>query len=301
VINAPDLYIVITDFDGWEQTRVCITRLENSSYRNINIIVVDHGLTNETAIGLANFPQCLRIPASSELWWTAATNIGIRAARERGAEFIMLLNNDCFVDDSTIEHLMQYMRVDNKRIIAPVQRHVTSGAVIAAKVGTCFLLGFPTFVLPSIFRSKLPSGDLVPTSLIIGGRGVVIPWNVFEKLGLFDESSLPHYGADHDFYLRCARYDVPLWIATNASVLVDETKTSLSRHLGRLTGHEFMMSFQDTRSHRNLSVLTTLFRRYYPIKRLYMIGVAFNVARYTLCYLVLRCLYRLKSVLPMRE
>jgi GT2 family glycosyltransferase len=283
--DQPPIYIVITDFDGWEQTKVCLSKLESSSYKDFKIIVVDHGLTDETARGLTEFPSCTRISAESTLWWTGATNVGIRSAIDEGAQFVMLLNNDCFVAEDTIAQLIEKFDGRAMQIIAPLQIRAHSGEELPAKVATCFTLGFPTIAWPWAKELRGQSVELVSTKLIVGGRGVVIPVVIFNEIGFFDEANLPHYGADHDFYLRCREAKVQLAIAPQAIVTIDETKTTISRNLQDMTFGQFVNSFREMRSHRNLKMLVTLFKRYYPIKSLYFIGVFLNVLRYFLSYL----------------
>ncbi|MGB5164873.1 MAG: glycosyltransferase [Woeseiaceae bacterium] len=281
------IHVVITDFDGWEQTQQCLTKLLASTYSDLEIIVVDHGLSDETSIGMSEFPRCKRLPASSDLWWTGATNVGIRHALEQGASHIMLLNNDCFVEASAIETMLQYLP-GPEQIIAPLQKNAATGEVGAGQTGTCFALGFITLVTPAMRRRNSTARGLLQTQMIIGGRGVIIPKTVFDKVGLFDEDALPHYGSDHDFYLRCVAAGIRLAIAADAVVAIDESSTTVARNPGAMKVPEFLASFSETRSHRNLAVQKTMFRRHYPIKSLYLIGVFLSVSRYTLIYAVTR-------------
>jgi len=282
------IYIVITDFDGWQQTKECLRNLERSSYKNFKVIVVDHGMTDETALGIIDFPSCTRLSAESSLWWTGATNVGIRSAIEEGARYVMLLNNDCYLAEDVIEQLIKNFNATTEQIIAPLQISAHTGEQLAGRVATCFTLGFPTMVLPWTKDLRGQSDSLVSTPMIVGGRGVLIPCAVFDEVGLFDEANLPHYGADHDFYLRCRRANIQLAIAPAAIVSIDETRTTVSSDLQDMTLSEFISSFRDPRSHRNLAMLTTLFKRYYPVKSLYLVGVFLNVLRYCLSYLVAR-------------
>jgi len=294
VITQSQLYIVITDFDGWQQTETCLRRLEKSTYREFKVIVVDHGTTSETANGLESFRSCIRVAAESDLWWTGATNVGIRSAQELGARHIMLLNNDCYVDQSTIGNLMNHVEEMDWQVVAPLQRNTHSSEIVVARTGTCFALGFPTFVLPFMKNVADSDRDRVATKMIVGGRGVVIPSEVFDRVGLFDEEALPHYGADHDFYMRCRANNVQLSLATNASVEIDETRTTLAKNLGAMSWGQFAASFRDTRSHRNIDTLMTLFKRHYPIRPLFFVGVLLNIFRYFLIYLGSRAMYFLK-------
>lgn len=289
-IDAP-LYVVVTDFNGWQQTQVCLQRLQQSSFTNYKVIVVDHGTDAATAAGIGDFPACTLLRGNPELWWTGATNLGIREALARGAEYVMLLNNDCYVDESTLATLMHCVAGEDSRIVAPIQRDPATGDVLVARLNTCFLLGFPTVQLPYMRRLPTSGAELLSTALIGGGRGVVIPAPVFDRVGLFDEKALPHYWADHDFYFRCRASGISLFLARNASVAVDDTRSTTARNMGAMTWREFRASLYDTRSHRNVSALKTLFRRYYPLKLLYPLGLTLNLARYSMTY----CLQRIAA------
>ncbi len=103
------IHIIIPVFNGWPQTKVCLDALRASSYRDLEIIVVDHGSTDETKKALpAEYPEVVHLLGEPTLWWTGATNLGIRTATNRGAGTIMLLNNDCYVTPETIERLMAH-------------------------------------------------------------------------------------------------------------------------------------------------------------------------------------------------
>lgn len=277
---AAKLSIVIPAFDYWLQTQRCLDSLLAGSHQDIEIIVVDHGLTEDTKQGLIRYPEVIRIRADSSLWWTGATNVGVRAALNRGARLVMLLNSDCYVAYDTVETLLRHHHTAGTAVIAPVQKDAASGVIRPYWATTCFLLGFPTLIPPKLGDHK----RLAQVKLIMGGRGVLIPGSVFAQVGLFDEEALPHYGADHDFYLRCRRQGVPLLVATDAVVYADDSRTTLAAAYGRMSWKEFAGSLKERRSHRNMRDLTTLFKRHYPIKGLHHVGVALNVLRYFLMY-----------------
>lgn len=284
-----NLYVIITDFNGYAQTRRCLRALRASRYRDFTILVVDHGTSEETRNGLAaEFPEVVHIVGSSELWWTGATNLGVQCALERGADALLLLNNDCYVTLETIGTLVKLACANPDAIIAPVQRDWQSGQVTAISLRSLFLLGFPTVPDPRRLTTEMKSRELLPVKLIGGGRGVIIPGSVFSQIGLFDEEQLPHYGADHDFYLRAHRRKIPLYIATRAVVDIDNTRTTLADNPGALSFAEFRRSLYNIRSHRNLRDVTALFRKHYPIGHLHLLGVALYTGRYVVVYLLKR-------------
>jgi len=286
------LFIIIPVLNHWEQTRTCLDRLMSGSDTGFSVIVVDHGSTDGTRDGLRDeFPGVLRIAGNTDMWWTAATNLGIREALQRGATDIMLLNNDCYVEHDTIACLTGHQADAGEAVIAPVQRSLESGRILTRRMTTCFLLGFPTLVLPGRNMYRPQEHRLLGTPLIIGGRGVLIPAGVLEKTGLLNETDLPHYGSDHDFFLRCRKLGIPLFIASDAVVDIDATSTTLAAQHGHMPFARFLASLRERRSHRNLPELTALFRLHYPIPGLYPLGVALNLLRYTLVYGAARLLH----------
>ncbi|PKD39942.1 hypothetical protein CWO84_12700 [Methylomonas sp. Kb3] len=287
-----NLFIVITDFNGYTQTRRCLEALAASQYRTFTVLVVDHGTNDTTRIGLAkDFPDVIRLEGSSELWWTGATNLGIRAAIERGADYVMLLNDDCYVAPDTVGYLVQSTEAYPEAIIAPVQRDWQSGQITSISPSTCFLLGFSTITGPKKLSAKMLTQDVIPVKLIVGGRGALVPVAVFNKIGLFDEKRLPHYGADHDFYLRARKQQISLNVAPHVVVDIDSHSTSQASNPARLSIFGFMHSLTSTRSHRNLRDVITLFKFHYPVSWLCQLGVALYFVRYFLVYLFNRARY----------
>lgn len=200
----------------------------------------------------------------------------------------MLLNNDCYVTPEAIGTLVEQALAHPEAIIAPVQRDWYSGRVTAISPRSWFLLGFPTVPGPPQLTVTMSVKQLLPVALIGGGRGVIIPASLFTQIGLFDEEHLPHYWADHDFYLYARRHDIPLYVATRAFVDIDNTRTTLADNPGALSFSEFLHSLHSIRSHRNLRDVTALFRKHYPIPHLYPLGVALYTGRYLLMYLIKR-------------
>jgi GT2 family glycosyltransferase len=289
------LAIVICDFNGWDQTHRCLAALRRSRLQGFDTFVVDHGTTETTAKGLAEgFPEVHRLPASPDLWWAGATNAGIRAALAQGATRVMLLNNDCYLEDDTLRVLMEHSRRHPDTIIAPVQVSAETGEYVSIAPRDNLLLGFPTIHGPRRIDEEMKAQGLVPTRLIGGGRGVVIPANVFALVGLLDEDRLPHYYADHDFYLRCRASGVPLRVAVGTRVCVDQSRTSLAHDMDRLTWRQMRESLRNRRSHRSVAAVTALFKKHYPLRRLYGLGVALYITRYFAVYGARRALLAAK-------
>ena len=277
------LSIIIPAFCGLEQTRRCLQSLGKSDYQAFEIILVDHGTSDEISrMAKDEFPRVSCLRGSDELWWSGATNLGIRHALKAGSQWLMLLNHDCYVRPETISTLLKNAENNENYIIAPVQHMLREGHDIVGMT-SCFLLGFPTLAPPAAwYRLRYPSG-LIPTALIGGGRGVIINAAVFRQVGMLDDAHLPHYYADHDFYFRCRKAGMQLYICRDARVDIDNTMTSTASPHSGPTLDGFAAALKDRGSHRNVGDLQILFSRYYPIPGLAGVGVALNYSAFLFC------------------
>jgi len=295
--HHPTISIVITDFNGWTQTKECLGALQNSVFQDFEIILVDHGTSEETREGVQReAPDTILLRGSPDHWWAGSTNLGIRTALGGDAPYIMLLNNDCFVKPGTIGTLVKHANQSPSSIIAPVQRDNTTGEYIAITPRDLLLLGFIMWSGgPREITRVMRERELLPSRLIGGGRGVLIPRGVFTDVGLLDDKNLPHYYADHDFYMRCRAAGIPLLVAVDAEVDIDGSRTSSAKQVGCLTWKEFLSTLTDIRSHRNIAHLRELFKKHYPIRFLYFIGLWLSNLRYFSVYAIKRLKYLLSS------
>lgn len=292
------LHVVIPVFNGWPQTRRCLDALRDTGYPALRIGVVDHGSTDATAAELAaHYPEVRRIVGDASMWWSAATNLGIRAALEDSAQLIMLLNNDCYLHRDAIDSMLAHFRAGQLAIVAPMQRDLQSGEIASAGIATRLWLGYPSVEI----RPPERANGLYRVPLIAGGRGVIIPAAVFKMVGLMDEQNLPHYAADHDFYLRCRKKNIPLYIDRAAVIDVDGARTSLANRLESMSVAAFLRTLVERRSHRNIKDLAAFFRKHYPVPGLHWLGVGLNLLRYAATYALRRLLGLAKNSLRPRR
>lgn len=276
--------VVIPSFDDLPVLRRCLTALLSDGLP-ILPIVVDHGVHGLDADDLEEFsPDIIVTRASQELWWAGATNVGINYALSSRIRNIVLLNSDCVIRGEAIRRLTE-QSVEVNGIVAPMQRDLGTAEVVAGRAYTAVSLGFPTLWV----SRRAPRGEsLVSTQMIIGGRGVVIPARVFESVGLFAENALPHYLADHDFFLRAKRAGEKLYIAPTVDVFVDADRTSRSATRTVLTTAQVRATLHDQRSHYHAKTQKAFFQRNYPIRPLWRVGLTLSILRFAVTRLFAR-------------
>src|SRR5688572_9899381 len=84
-----------------ELTLRCLESLGQADLSGIDlhVIVVDDGSTDGTADALAeHYPDVMVIKGDGNLWYTAGTNVGLKAALERDPDYILAINNDSEFD-----------------------------------------------------------------------------------------------------------------------------------------------------------------------------------------------------------
>jgi GT2 family glycosyltransferase len=191
------LYIVIPVFNRKDFTRDCLISLFSQSYKKFKVIVVDAGSTDGTEDMLREkFPEVIVLKGDGNLFWTASTNLGIQYALDHGATSVMTLNNDVIALEDFVEKMLYWHQQYPKALLGAValdantKKMIFAGEVLDWKTNTSrYLLN----TLAEKDRKGIHEVTFFP------GRGLLIPREVFLRIGLFDQRKFPHYYADYDF------------------------------------------------------------------------------------------------------
>ena len=114
-IASPKVFIVILNWNGWQDTLECLASLDRLGYPNYEVIVVDNASENESEQKIRTaYPDLTLIQSGVNLGFAGGNNIGIRYALKQGAGYVWLLNNDTVVKPDALTHLVQRMQADPK-------------------------------------------------------------------------------------------------------------------------------------------------------------------------------------------
>ncbi len=101
--------LILVNWNSFEYTNQCLVSLSNC-IQNFEVIVVDNGSTDGSGKELkAHHPHITLLQSTSNLGFAGGNNVGINYAIDQSFEYIMLLNNDTFVEPDFIEVLVNYM------------------------------------------------------------------------------------------------------------------------------------------------------------------------------------------------
>lgn len=221
--KQPLVCIVTPVFNRLPATLSFLKSLENQSYKNIKIIIVNDGSTDGTAIEIARlFPQVIVIEGKSSYWWSAGTNLGVRYALVNGADYIYTVNNDVKLMSDTIAKLVSAARSSKKTLIGTTIYDVDQPASVWY-YGATFNRELGILEHKTGTNLKF-SKDLIKSEWLTG-MGCLVPISAFSEIGLYDEKHLPQYLADTEFSLRAKRHGYKLVVSTKA-VLHTDTESS---------------------------------------------------------------------------
>ncbi|QDA58886.1 glycosyltransferase family 2 protein [Hymenobacter jejuensis] len=256
------LYIVIPVFNRLKYTRACLDSLRKQTNPNFRVVIVDDGSTDGTATVLAaDYPEVTVLPGTGSLFWTAGVNLGLRYALEQGATWCMTMNNDVVAYPDFVARMMEAAESRPPALYgafeldASTQEPIYGGGWLDWRTGS--------------FRNLLH--ELTPEqrrglhrTQNLPGRGLLIPREVFDRIGMFAEKVLPHYYADYDFthQARLAGFEVYLNFDAHLGTYPEESGDTQNRQ--RKSLRNYYNHLFSIRGGANLRDFTRFARRNCP-------------------------------------
>jgi len=106
-MNIPLVTILILNWNGKKDTLPCLESLQKLTYP-AQILLIDNGSTDGSVKEIrASFPDIEIVETGENLGFAEGNNVGIRMALSRGAEYVLLLNNDTVVEPNLIEGFLE--------------------------------------------------------------------------------------------------------------------------------------------------------------------------------------------------
>ena len=113
------LAIVILNFNGLDDTLACLDSIKKLIDDGIGVetIVVDNFSSDGSQEALSKIEDINFIQNQDNLGYAGGNNVGIKYAIKRGADAVLILNNDTIVDQKLILNLVTVL--DQGDVISP--------------------------------------------------------------------------------------------------------------------------------------------------------------------------------------
>lgn len=124
--ETPHVAVVVLCFNGRDDTLACLASLERTRWPRLSVIVVDNGSTDGTIDAVrSECPDVTAIRSEENLGFAEGNNVGLRAALDYGADYVLLLNNDTIADERLVAALVaEAQRRPDAGALCPLIRYV---------------------------------------------------------------------------------------------------------------------------------------------------------------------------------
>ncbi len=197
---TPLVSAVIVNWNRGEDTLECLHSLERQTYPRMAIIVVDNGSEDGSPVSIQrNFPEVELIGLSRNTGFAGGFNRGIERALSQGGDYILILNNDTVSDRLMVEKLVGSIRPGVGVAFPKIYYYDDPERIWSVGAQRQFL----TLEMTDQATGQMDRGqwDEIQERDYVTGCALLIPREVFEKVGLFDERYFAYY-EDLDFSFR---------------------------------------------------------------------------------------------------
>ena len=108
------VYIIIVNYNSAEYTNQCLQSLEQNTYKNYDVIVVDNASTDNSYHILkeqfSNHKNITVLHSNINLGFAGGNNYGIRFALDQGGTIFLLLNNDTEVEKDFVNEMLSAIK-----------------------------------------------------------------------------------------------------------------------------------------------------------------------------------------------
>jgi len=201
--RIPKLFIVILSYNSERELLRCLNSLKNEPGK---IVIVDNASDNNSVHEIkkitAKEKRIKLIENKKNIGFAAGNNVGIRYALSKGADYVLLLNQDTQVKKGFLKPLL----ASKTDIISPVIVSKRKNTLIYDYGGTInWVIGRTCHLESDRYFEKGPLPETLHLSIeYISGCAMLVKSEVFAKIGEFSENFFLYF-EDVDFCIRAKK------------------------------------------------------------------------------------------------
>jgi hypothetical protein len=214
----PKVSIILLNFNSYQDTNDCLVSLDNCTYQNFDIWIVDNASNDDSVEKLLHqHSKCHYILSTENKGFSGGCNLGSKAALEAGADYLLMLNNDTVVDPDFLMYLVHLAERKEKVGLVGGKSYFydrkdvfwDAGGLINLRKGNGKRIG----------HSQKDTGQFDEERKVefVTGCLMLVPREVATKVGLLPECYF--FGVeewDYSCTVRRAGYD--LWFSPKAKI-----------------------------------------------------------------------------------
>lgn len=253
------IHVVIPVHNRVALTLKCLEHLLKQSCKYLEIYVVNDGSTDETQIEVAKqYPKVNIFNGSGGLFWTGGVHFAINKIRRGASEndWILLLNNDFFLESNAIENLLEEAENQNRRALCNAISLRLDDSDTVIKSGTIVQSWFfnaTKHIYDGSSYGEIKNLDPVEADFLTG-RCLLHPIEIFDAVGNYDSYNFIHYGGDDEFTFRIKKYGYRCLVVPRAKGFLNTSSTGNSGSIKKVGIVAGLKSFFEIRSSNNLIV-----------------------------------------------
>ena len=247
------------------------------------IIVVVDGSTDGTVEMLKNEYPYVHIVLGDGTWWyTKSMNEGFKyAIKNLKPDYILTLNDDLELDKNYLKEMINGInKVKKNSIIGSLSLTIEKPPRVTFsgvnKINKYIGKSYTYYKFLEEVDPKELKG--IHKSLLLPGRGMLIPASILKQLNYFDEK-FPRYHSDGDFCLRAIKAGFDIYINWDVKLFGYHNMTSKSSSYKKQKFTEFLNSFFDSHSRNNILQNSIFFWRHFSKLTLLLIISIFFYTR----------------------
>lgn len=215
------IFVSLLNFNGMKNTLACLDSLKDIKKDNfkLTIVVVDNASEEKFDLRSGNIGDTPLVIIKNEknLGFSGGHNVGIQYCLENGADYVLILNNDTYVDKNFLEELLKVSENDKKIGILAPKIYFAPGFEFhkerysKKELGKVFWYAGGVMDWSNVIGhhrgvDNIDKGqfDKTEETELATGCCMLIRKEVFEKGGMFDDEYFLYY-EDADLGIRTRR------------------------------------------------------------------------------------------------
>jgi len=216
-----ELSIIVVSWNGKADVLRCLAAIKSAPDRPA-VVVVDNASEDGTVEAVSvRYPDVAVLKNAANLGYTGGNNVGIKYAMERGADAVLLLNDDAVLAYDTVAQLAQAAsRCPEAGMLGP--------SIYALEDPSCFMSAGGTFTDSWHAEHRGLGKDVsryggVTEVDFLSGCALFVTRSTIERIGLLDDRFFAYY-EDVDWCYRAGQAGVKLLVVPQARVWHPDTR-----------------------------------------------------------------------------